>query len=756
MSKWFHWIKTYRAAAMAGVGILAALCLWGLFRLKFAESVSVMIPSGVRERVELFQSSPLNAKTFVVVTDKDPASALAGARRLREYLAEEKVIILPPAQGARFALSMVKAFPYRFTERDAQEALKFIVPQVIAAQMKDNFQNLMSFQGSFLKEMILLDPLGLAKLMGEKLKTFDVTSSMNYADGFLISKDGTAAIGVYEAAFDPGNLSASARFKEVFNQARTKGILPASSRAFYLGAARYTEENSSIIRHDLKLITFLALLGLAALFAVFFRRKRALWIFALPFLVLAPSALVTYAVFGGISGITLGFGSVVAGLAVDYSIYMYFALCGTTKPVLKTARKLWPHLLYSYATSVACFAALLFSSISLFKQIAVFSIAGLTFALLLAVFVFPVFWKHLPPAPAFGFWKVPKLSKTAAAVILCLLLWGGMAGALKLQINGDLTSLNSVSKTFEEDKRVFDNAFFRQNTGAGLLFVFGDNEENALENNEEVGRRAGVPLAVSQVYPSQKTKEENLARWRKFWAKNGEKTRTLVRENALFWGLKPSAFKPFEYLTSLVQDPDVFDFTAFYNPFTQIGGRCAVVNMVPDSPVFSRLQIPGIKTVFVSAEAIRKDLASGMAAEAVKILFATLLLSGGLIFWFFKNKRDTLLTFVPVAGAFSFTFLVFWLAGVKVNLFILAFLPLLTGLGVDYGLFELIKHRAGKSTLYPQTALAAAALSTFIGFGVLALAQHAVLFIIGLSACVGIAGAALSALFLLPPLLEDE
>ena len=126
------------------------------------------------------------------------------------------------------------------------------------------------------------------------------------------------------------------------------------------------------------------------------------------------------------------------------------------------------------------------------------------------------------------------------------------------------------------------------------------------------------------------------------------------------------------------------------------------------------------------------------------------------MFYFFKNKRDTLLTFVPVAGAFSFTFLVFWISGVKVNLFVLAFLPLLTGLGVDYGLFQVIKHRGGQNSLYPQTALVAAALSTWVGFGVLALAQHPVLFIMGLSACLGIAGAGLSALFLLPPLLEEE
>lgn len=757
MSKWFHWIKTYRTAAMAGLAVFSLLCLWGLFHIKFKESIAVMIPASVQERVGLFQSSPFNSKTFVVVTDKDPALALEGARRLREYLAQKKFISLPPVQGAQFGLSLAKALPYRFTEKDAQEALKFITPQVISAQMRDNFQNLMSFQGSFLKEMILLDPLGLSKLMGEKLKAFDVTSSMEYADGFLISKDHTAVIGIYEAAFNPADISASTRFKQAFQQARQENVIPHSSRAFYLGAARYTQENSFIVRHDLKVISVLALVGLGALFMVFFRRKRALWIFALPFFVLAPSALVTYLVFGEISGITLGFGSVVAGLAVDYSIYMYFALCGSSKAVLKTARKLLPHLLYSYATSVACFAALLFSSIELFKQIAVFSIAGLTFALLLAVFVFPAFWKKLPPAPIVTLKKVPPLSRTAAAVILCILLWGGMAGALRLQISGNLDSLNSVSDAFTQDKALFDKAFSQQTAASGLLFVFGDNQDLALKNNEKVSRHLGRDLAVSLVYPSEYAKDENLVRWRKFWAQNGEKTRELVRQNALHWGLKPGAFKPFEYLTSLVQDPDSFDFSAFYNPFTQISGGYAVVNMVPDSPAFNQLDVPGVKTVFVSAEAIRQDLIAGVRTEAVKILLVTLFLVGGLILYFFKNLRDTLLTFIPVAGAFSFTFLVFWLAGIQVNLFILAFLPLLTGLGVDYGLFQVIKHRAGhNSVLYPQNALVAASLSTFIGFGVLALAEHNVLFIIGLSACLGIAGAALSALFLLPPLLEAE
>lgn len=756
MSRWFHWLKMHRVPAMAALTAAALLCAAGLCWVPFTENIEVMIPSSVRERVRLFQASSLNTKTFVTVTDKDPQKALESARRLREYLLEEKLLVQPKTPGPEFAASLAKALVYRFSEEDAQEALKFISPQVVAAQMRENFQNLMSFQGSFLKDVITLDPLGLSKLMAEKLKHFDVTSSLSFTDGFLISKDGTRVIGMYEAAFDPADMAAAQRFNEALQQAAAKGIMAPSSRAFYLGASRYTQENVSVIRRDLTLISVVALAGLAGIFFLFFRRKRALWIFALPFFVLAPAALITYGVFGSLSGITLGFGSVVAGLAVDYSIYMYFALCGNTKPVLKTARKLWPHLLYSYATSVACFAALWFSSISLFKQIAVFSIAGLSLALLLAVFVFPVFWKHLPAAPEVSFGKLPRLSKTAAAVCLCVLLWGGVAGALNMHISGNLEELNSVSDEFVQDKAVFDAALAQQKKASGLLFVFGEDKDAALQNNEAVSRYLHMPLAVSQIFPSAAAQEESLARWRQFWGRYGVQTRELVRQNALYWGLKAGAFKPFEYLTSLVQEPDSFDFTAFYNPFVKTDEGYAVVNMVPDSAQFSQLHIEGIKTVFVSAQNIRRDLTAGVRTEAVKILLAAVLLSAGIVFYFFRNKRDTLLTFVPVAGAFSFTFLVFWLTGIQVNLFVLAFLPLLTGLGVDYGLFQIIKRRAGQPALYPQTALVAAALSTWVGFGVLALAQHPVLFIMGLSACLGIAGAALSALFLLPPLLEDE
>ena len=122
-----------------------------------------------------------------------------------------------------------------------------------------------------------------------------------------------------------------------------------------------------------------------------------------------------------------------------------------------------------------------------------------------------------------------------------------------------------------------------------------------------------------------------------------------------------------------------------------------------------------------------------------------------------KNLRETLFCFIPVILAGCFTFGCFWAFGVKVNLFVLVFLPLLTGLGIDYGIFQVMKFRSGgrAHAVYPPAALWTAGLSTLAGFGVLALAKHGVLFIMGLSSFLGICGAMLAAQFILPAFLED-
>ena len=110
---------------------------------------------------------------------------------------------------------------------------------------------------------------------------------------------------------------------------------------------------------------------------------------------------------------------------------------------------------------------------------------------------------------------------------------------------------------------------------------------------------------------------------------------------------------------------------------------------------------------------------------------------------------------MPVVLGACVTFGCFALFKVQVNLFVLVFLPLLMGLGIDYGIFQVIKYNRGAAqALYPPRALITAGLSTLAGFGVLAAAKHGVLFMMGCSSFTGISAAVCAALFILPAFSE--
>lgn len=743
-----------KTALLCLVLFLAAGCGALLTRMKPDESVHAMIPKAVREKVELFEHSPLNKKIFAVVRADNAESAEEAASELRQALMDHHLVRPPFTPGPDFALTLFHALPARFTQADASSADATLSPEYVAQKMRENYENLLSMEGFLLKPLIQADPLGLTGLVTHKLAALGAGTGLGFKDGFLSSSDGKTLIALYDYVGEE-SFSGAEDFSRRFTA--LAATLGKNVQAFYLGGLRYTVENISVIRADLWRVTALALLALAAVFFVFLRRKSALLIYLLPFIILPPAALVTYAVFGGISGITLGFGSVVAGLSADYSIYLFFAL-RSGGGMHETVLRIRKHLLGAFLTSVLCFAALFCSSVELFRQIAVFSVTGLTCALLLALYVFPPFWttgaEKTVSAPVFTVRALPK--KWAAWIASAVLVFG-IWGVTHTNFSGDVEDLNSTSAGFKAQKAVFDEVFAQAASDNALVFVKGSSLEDALENNEKASALFPVPLAVGGVLPSATQREENEARWQAFWsAARTQYARLLLEEESAKLGLNPSAFAHFfEQLKNPA--PDAFDFTQIYNPAVHLSnGLFAVVNVVPNTPEYERAaQRAG--AVFVSGAGLKKELLASVRREALKIVLGSLLFSALAVFAVFRNARETLLCFVPVVLAGGFTFGCFWAFGVKVNLFVLVFLPLLTGLGIDYGIFQVMKFRsAGQArTLYPPAALWAAALSTLAGFGVLSFAKHGVLFIMGLSSFLGICGAILAAQFILPAFLED-
>src|SRR6187397_3412448 len=79
--------------------------------------------------------------------------------------------------------------------------------------------------------------------------------------------------------------------------------------------------------------------------------------------------------FGAVHGITLGFGTTLIGEAVDYSIYLFVQRDRERGADWITG--FWPTVRLGVLTSIAGFAALIFSGVAGLAQLGVYSIAGL-------------------------------------------------------------------------------------------------------------------------------------------------------------------------------------------------------------------------------------------------------------------------------------------------------------------------------------------------------------------------------------------
>ena len=739
---------------LLGFACLMVLGVVGLCYGSLEENILALVPGKIKQRVALFEHSPLSQKLIVITKAPSAQQAQETAARLQDALAQAGFITPQKPWTNTSILQMLSALPGLFSPKIQQETERKIAPQAVSRQIAQYYEELFSFQSIFTTQKMTQDPFNLTELLiSPWSKLGKNVQTLNYTDGFLTNNDGTLRAALYDAKSAVSDIKAAHRLQHFFVDFQSS--LPEDVHTFFVGGLRYTLENALLIKKDLMMVTLAGLLCLTGVFVCFFRTRRALLVYSLPLLVLPPAAWITQLIFGHISGITLGFGSVVVGLSVDYAIYIYFALAQTNLGTANVVSKITKHLWCNFLTSGLCFVALLFSSIEVFKQIAVFALIALSLAFFISVRVLPAYFKKGTPA-RLNIAKTditPLPFKGAVWVSICLLVFG-LWGITHLELSSNLNDLNSTSAAFVKDRQIAQQ-LFPSNRGA-LLFSLGKTQDEALANNEQISSKIPDGLPISALFVSSKTRAENRDRWATFWTPaRREQAQSVLQTQAQTKGFNPQAFAPFwAWLQSSFTDSN-FDFSTWYNPLIKISNDLyAVVNIVPNEPLYARLA-DGVHFVFISASELQASLVQNVKKEAAAIVCLALLLNLIAVWLLFRNYKETLLCFIPVLLGSCFLFGCLALFHVKVNLFGLIFLPLLIGLGLDYAIFQLIKHRSKQeelTQLYPTRALLAAGLSTLAGFGVLILAKHSVLFMMGICALLGIGGTVLVSLFILPAL----
>jgi predicted exporter len=235
----------------------------------------------------------------------------------------------------------------------------------------------------------------------------------------------------------------------------------------------------------------LATLGTVLVVAMLLVVYRSLPLLVLGLVPVVSGALVGVASvslgFGHVHGLTLGFGTTLIGEAVDYSIYLFIQRSGAANPV-----SFWRTIRLGVLTSIAGFAALLFSSFPGLSQLGLYSISGLVAAALVTRYVLP----ELIPANT----KLHDLSRSGEIVqrlldrlararwaIIAVLL--AACAMLALQPHGlwnrQLNALSSISKAQSQL-----DAELRSDIGGGdmryVASFSAPDQESALQLSERV------------------------------------------------------------------------------------------------------------------------------------------------------------------------------------------------------------------------------------------------------------------------------
>ncbi|MCK5912956.1 MAG: MMPL family transporter, partial [Desulfuromusa sp.] len=515
-------------------------------------------------------------------------------------------------------------------------------------------------------------------------------------------------------------------------------------------------------------------IGILLLFFVFLRSFQALVVYLLPLFSMAAALVVAKVWFGTLSGITVGFGAVLLGITIDFGLHVYFALryghCQQGREQL--LRAVSRPVFFGGLTSLAAFSVLLTSELPGQRQLAVFALAGIVTALLLALLFLPHFigpGKELEPSSRLQL-RRHIYARHPVLRIGVLLLWLVIVGfaavqAQKLTINAELRQLSYLPAELQQAEQHLGETWGNMRSRA-LVFASGENLESALQQNELVWQHLKKQdilqevVSLAPLLPSQQTQQRRLQNWEDFWQQRQATTRDLLQLGGQKYGFSATAFDPFwERLNRPAPkiNPEIVGSWGLGRALDSLllvdDQGYQLLTLIPDRPeLVSALvdefsQFPGIN--LVSQQRFSQQLSQEIGADFSRFISLAGIAVVILLLLLFRRLPEVLLALLPVLTGLLVMFGGMSWLGLEMNLFNVVASILIIGLGVDYGIF-MVCHGQQEEDLASSRAILISGLTTLVGFGALVLAKHPALHSIGLTVLLGISAAVPTAVLVIP------
>jgi uncharacterized protein len=769
--------KVLLYSATFAVILLAALVLRNI---KMNEDIAPLLPDDRSEAAKdfaLLQKTPFANKVLINLkgsagTSKkeltETADRMSLAMTLPYFTRAVSGPSLPSPEG--FQAWFTNVLPQTFTNDDRIKLQKTLTADQVRPRLQSVYAQLTGPEGWFMKPLLQSDPLDLKSTVLAKLSHMNVIPGMALYNNHFISPDGKNTLIIAET---PLKMTDSKGSNELAGELKAliKKMVPNGIEASVISSHAYTTANAEAIKKDLYVILTSAGVVIFLLILFFLRSWKGILVFLVPSSVLCLATAGTLLIYDSVSAVTMAFGAVLLGISDDYPILVYFALCSKERDPKAIVREVAHPVMFGGLTTIATFAVMLLSTLPGQRQLAVFSMIGVAVSLVFSLIVLPHLLQTLPGEKRYiGARSSRALSLPRRAVLVCwliiiaLCLW--QTG--RLNFNGDMQSINFVPEDLKKAEQHLSKTWgdFR---GSAVLFAEGSDFESSLSVNDSLFAYLSEKLSPGQIVslapllPSRTTQQANERRWKDFWAGGNERlVRKLLSEEGARLGFSADAFAPFFGMLKRHPGPITLDDMKTIG-FGDLMGSMVLTNdnkvqtltLVPDTQglidLFEKDEKSPKGVRLVSQGRFKGLIGHALVGNFTRYIIFALLVIVVAVGVLFRDLKKILLSLLPVATGLIFMLGAMGFLGVEFNLFNIVAAILVIGLGVDLGIFMVCNITEG----YDHTANLAillGGLTSFVGLGALALAQHPALKSIGITVMLGLIGVIPAALFVVPAL----
>jgi 1-acyl-sn-glycerol-3-phosphate acyltransferase len=787
------------------LGLTLAAIIWVAMRIKIAEDISKVLPHNekVDQYLEVVNQSAFADELVIFIGPADTATAIPpeDLMSFADELADSvRSGLVPDLVGnireraddvavRGIYEELRQNLPIFLDDQDYLKLDSLTTGPSIDQAVRSAYKSLVSPAGMVTRDILLKDPLGFTGIAIKKLESFKLDESYRTIDGYIFSGN----LRYLVLFLTPAHKSTETEKNSILLE-KLDRIFQIISRhndghikAGYFGTLAVSVANADQLKRDIMLTMSLAIILLILFIGFYFGRFSVI-----PAIVLATlmSAGVSVAVLSlmnrEISAISLGFGAVLLGIAIAYSIH-YLNHIREMKDPRKVLKEIALPIIISGIISSGDFFTLLLVRSEAVRDLGLF--AG--FSILAAGFITLIFLPHLTKKIDWEHSRENLVNRSVmklacfpiekyriVTLFILLLTVVFFFTSRRISFEGDLTGMSYMPSKLKDAEATLDK--ISQYTLRSVFVVTrGKNLDEALtrtnrflDRAEQLKKQGLVRkyTAVTSLAVPSEVQQTRIKRWNDYWT--SEKKALLLERLAAAAkqsGFKSSGFDGFlQWLDSdftPAGPDDMHGLTSlFLKPYISEGQQMATVTTIlkvrqGDKPLLYDA-LKGEESSFIfDKQYLTSTFMDILNADFNKLVIISLLIVFLVLLITYGRLELALITFIPMFISWIWTLGIMGLFGMKLNIFNIIITSFVFGLGVDYALFSiqgmLQKYKYGHSDIDSyRSSVLMDALTTLIGLGVLILAVHPALRIMAYAAIIGIVSVWFITMSLIPTLFS--